>query len=677
MQKLHIVCALVMGALWSLPAPAFAHGGQYRGPDDVVPPDARNPGRPPTPRPPGNRPPNQPDKPQTGDPRFTPPPGPSGRPQTGSDRNPTRTPRGVDPGPDLTKWQYWWEFNKDPYLNLKEAVHSLGVVSGSDLHYMGKGASLGRDTLRPSTSDILERVLPGLQRMIDGTTQRDIVSAAMVAMAKIGADHPARNIRILDVFRARLRVDDQEVRETAALAMGISQMPAAVADLTALAQDSAEGRRLTDRGEVDDRTRAFACHGLGLIAHASSDVALKRRVLDAVRDLVTGERTQSRDLRVAAIQTLRLLRPDPDGSQEEQALHRDVLDLLWSYYDREVGPGEQIIQAHVPAALAGLLGRGASPAHARAKARFRADLQPAEGRRVGANLMQSAALALGQTCTPQDARERESLLQAGRGARDAQTRYFALLALGQIGGEHARSELLQLYGRARESLEKPWLALALGVLAHHALLATGPGGEPDEEIGRALLAGLRDTANPEAAGATAVALGLARHAPAADVLLDSLAETRGKDELQGYLCIGLALLGEPRAVNPIRDIVAGAVRRPELLKQAAVALGRLGDKSVVDQLEAQLSAPDQNLAKFSAIATAYGFIGDQRTLEPLLRFLFDPSKTDLARAFAAAALGSVADKELLPWNSKIAVGLNYRAAVETLTNQVNGILDIL
>jgi hypothetical protein len=50
-----------------------------------------------------------------------------------------------------------------------------------------------------------------------------------------------------------------------------------------------------------------------------------------------------------------------------------------------------------------------------------------------------------------------------------------------------------------------------------------------------------------------------------------------------------------------------------------------------------------------------------------------------ARGFAAAALGIVADKEALPWNSKIAADLNYRAATETLTsvNTGTGILDIL
>ena len=47
------------------------------------------------------------------------------------------------------------------------------------------------------------------------------------------------------------------------------------------------------------------------------------------------------------------------------------------------------------------------------------------------------------------------------------------------------------------------------------------------------------------------------------------------------------------------------------------------------------------------------------------------------RAFAAVALGGIADKEDLPWNSKIGSNTNYRAAVETLTNRQTGVLDIL
>jgi len=42
------------------------------------------------------------------------------------------------------------------------------------------------------------------------------------------------------------------------------------------------------------------------------------------------------------------------------------------------------------------------------------------------------------------------------------------------------------------------------------------------------------------------------------------------------------------------------------------------------------------------------------------------------------ALGIVADKEPLPWNSKISTNINYRANTTTLTgDNGTGILDIL
>ena len=72
-----------------------------------------------------------------------------------------------------------------------------------------------------------------------------------------------------------------------------------------------------------------------------------------------------------------------------------------------------------------------------------------------------------------------------------------------------------------------------------------------------------------------------------------------------------------------------------------------------------------------------GFIGDKRSIQPLKDLLFDDKLSDLSRAFAAVALGGVADKQPLPWNSAIGVNMNYRAAVETLTNSQTGILDIL
>ena len=163
----------------------------------------------------------------------------------------------------------------------------------------------------------------------------------------------------------------------------------------------------------------------------------------------------------------------------------------------------------------------------------------------------------------------------------------------------------------------------------------------------------------------------------ADKLRELMKENQAKEDMAGYCAIGLALMNDTRSIEDIREVVDGASRRFSLLQQAAIALGKLGDKGVADLLQKKLTDGEPNLAKLSAIASAIGFIGDKRTIKPLKDLLFDTKLGDLSRAFAAVALGGVSDKENLPWNSKISSNMNYRAAVETLTNQQSGILDIL
>ena len=54
----------------------------------------------------------------------------------------------------------------------------------------------------------------------------------------------------------------------------------------------------------------------------------------------------------------------------------------------------------------------------------------------------------------------------------------------------------------------------------------------------------------------------------------------------------------------------------------------------------------------------------------------DEDQQPLARARAVEALGMVADKELLPWSSKLSRNLNYLANPTTLTSPEGwGILD--
>ena len=267
-----------------------------------------------------------------------------------------------------------------------------------------------------------------------------------------------------------------------------------------------------------------------------------------------------------------------------------------------------------------------------------------------------------------------ALLDYYRTGKDRQTRYFSLMALAQIGGDANRAALLKVFDRAKH-LDRPWAAIALGVLAFHRMDAAAA--TPDLTLGRALHAALKREASPENRGAIAVALGLSRHRDAGATMRELLRKHAHQDELAGYLCIGLALMNDTESIEQIDALVRTSVRRPERLKQAAIALGKLGDFRVSDTLRSLLAGQDRNVAKLSAVSTAIGFIGDRRSLSPLTDALFDEDLTELSRAFVAVSLGSIGDLNDLPWNTKISSDLNYRAAVETLTNRVSGILDIL
>ena len=683
--------SLLLGAIFAITTTEinattyFApHGGQYRGPGDVVPPNpGGGGGRTPGPRGPSTPGPNGPNTPGPFGPTTPGPAGPNtpGPSAPGSSAGPTTGPRGVPIGIDLTKWQFWWEFNKDPYLNLKDAIHASLVTTGSDEFFMGGSRRAeGKNTLKPSESVIIRSVLPALKRAMDATDQRDIVSSCLVAMAKIGKNHPTFNI--LDEMKSRLSSRDQEIRETAALAMGISQMQEALEYLPDLALDTSHGRKLVDRVSVDNRTRSFACYGLGLIAHSTENSDVKRKcyeVLSGVLKDSTARGVVDRNIPVAAINAIRLVNPNTEDNEKDKQLLIDCVSTLFTYYSKKVGPGEQMIQAHVPPAIAQLLGRNGDKDNM-FKDVFVKELNT-RGR--AREIYQSSVIALGMlTHAPEDKKSHkvysDKLLQYFKLGKDPQTRNFALMALGKIGGNYNRNNLLIAFDKGSKAMVKPWAAVALGILAYNEAHAKGKYATVDEMIGRTLYKSMEEIKNDETLSAIAIALGLCKYQESADSLESLLLRYKQRDELAGYLCVSLALMGNDRSIDNIRNIVKISIRRPSLLQQAAVALGKLGDKDVTVDLQKMLEANHMNnVAKLSAIASALGYIGDRRTIGPLVKMLHNESITPLSRAFAAVALGGVADKESLPWNSKIAVDMNYRAAVETLTNQVSGILDIL
>jgi HEAT repeat protein len=569
----------------------------------------------------------------------------------------------------------WWEFNKDELL--PPAQPDRGPVSGSDEFFLGeRRSSTGHDHVRPSAIDRRDRIAPALAAALQDTENRDVVTACLVALAKVGFDPPG--LVLSDLIRPHLRAKDQEVRETAALALGIAGKAIAQPHVMALLADTSEGRKLAGGldDEVPDRTRTFAAWSLGLLA-GSADAAHKKSARDLLVQHLQDPEERSRDLRVGLVHGLGLLAPARSvHAGGDKLLVWQVVGELWKFHQRDLGKGNQLVQAHAPIAIARLLGRGVTPEHERAKTQLVADLSDADRSH---HVRQSAALALGTLCLPRevcaaDGDRSAALQRCYQRATDQLTRSFAVIALGRIGGADNRSALLSLHSGANKVIEKPWTALALGLIARES--ARQDGGAVDREVGELLLSDLRSIENDDAQSAFALAIGLCGHREAAPVLLELLRDSGRKDTLAGYLAVALAMLGHAEARDDLMRLMEDSLRRPFVLQQCALALGRLGDARTVPTLLGMLGQT-QSTATLSAVAMALSTIKDRRSIDPLIAALRDSERTWLARAFAAAALGGVGDKDELPWNAAIARDMNYAAAVDTLTNGSTGVLDIL
>lgn len=581
---------------------------------------------------------------------------------------PGRTgPRGMPLEDDETTWPRWWDLNGDDFLGQGLANTPQ---TGADTFYLGtrRREQGGRRRL-PDARVIETSVLPALRAALAGSNDRELGAACLLALARIGAQRAP--FALGEVFVAYLTAPDQVVRETAALALGLAGGRDGYRQslLASLAADDEVGRRLAG-GPVRERTRAFAAYGLGLAANATDSVAAKERAFAALAALL--EVDAGREVKVAALHAIGLLQLD-GRAYGEVRLQQQALETLADFLRRDVVGTERIVQAHCPTAMARLLPRGSALAR-RYAAVFAAELAGrSRTERHDHMVAQSCALALGRIVAADgaaddtDAPFRQTLLDTWRGHKDPQTRYFAMLALGRIGGDGTRELLLREFDRANRTQQKPWCALALGLLAHERAV-------PDRLLVDTLTAALRANKEPGLCGALAVALGLARATEAAPLLRERLLANQQQDQLAAHLCDALALLGDGQSVGVLRQVLDGAKRRPELLEAAATALGRLGDGEVGSRLAAMLAA-DGSHEERAAAARALALVGDERVLPALLATLASPAAADGVRAHAATVLGAIADARQKPWCQPLASDANYRAAVATLTDRSSGVLD--
>lgn len=638
--------------------------------------------------------------------------GPGGAVRTGAGRSPAGPVAGPSAGPagpvsasapvasqpgsfsmeDAVNWDHWWHHNRDAFLDLRRAVHTSSPLTGRDDWFLGHGETFDDSiSLRPTEEQIRGTVVPALLAALRDERSNDVLTGALVALAKIGdGAHQPRSGGLADTFLPFLMDSSQEVSETAALALGILGNPAGVEPLVRLLRDDERGSALVGRGEVPVRTRAFAAYGLGLIgAHTEMDAVREWTARALVDAIVEGKTEASDEIEAAAVIALGLARLDFRPSEvpsrsNSMAYREDQVRFLLELFGDERRTRTRV-RAHAPRSLVRLV-EGAPESLRREVVQALMGplaVRSSEPREV----RQACALALGALGRADDAdREVRSTLERAVQNGDELTSRFALIALARVaarpgldgstaGYAEVRKRMLKWLassGRG-QSMLRPWAALALGQLER---TRAERGELPHSDVVQALRDALEETRRPYEAGAYCLALGLVRDPSGSEAVFETF-ERFADDETRGYAAVALGLMGEWKAAEKLRETVRGARYRPSLLSQSATGLALLGDKDIVPEL-ISLLGDARGLSSQASLASALGRIGDKRSIDPLVEMLKDREKTSLARGFAAVALGIVAEKELLPWNAKIAADVHYAAGTVTLTDPTGaGVLDIL
>ena len=408
--------------------------------------------------------------------------------------------------PDATVWQLWWGYNNAVYVDIKGAVHSSDLLGGSAAFFLGRSAPGGAsDRVVPSREVIEGRVVPALLSVLATERDADMVTGALVALAKIGeVGGPTSTSERISAFLAD---PNQEIAETAAISLGILADAGSVPVLSDLLFDRERARELVRKTEVPWRTRAFAAYGLGLIGHRVADEPLREGIVRTLLQALEAEEVlglATPDVAVACITALGIVPLStevPAAGVGESGRMREIDALL--AFGRRKEPSH-FVRAHVPTALSRLL-QGVPRSWGQTRRVCGAWLEDLRAEGVPRPIQQSSVLALGRVGVPGDApidREiRAALLAASRGSPNVEVRRFALIALAQIGSraaavageqEVAAAIRAHLTGLLAEGAvgERAWAALALGVLGR------GASEEVERETDERLVAALAEARAP-------------------------------------------------------------------------------------------------------------------------------------------------------------------------------------
>ncbi len=695
MKRIVLTATGVVLAMGIFALPALAHGGQFRGPGDGVPPGLREPSDPtPPPPPPPSGPPTTP-TPTT--PSSTPTPATpttptTAPPPTTTPTSPTHQPRTSQPS--FEDWTFWYHNNKADIEELKSRLYK---VRGSDnpLFHTGDETDSGRTAAtRMTQKKVQDAIIPALLWAMDpkNSGYQDTESAAYIALAKVATD--LEQIKLIEDGLDKDKKHDVIVQESAALALGLLRRADPAKQFTARDLDNVRTFlfKVFEDKDYKTRTRGFAVVAIGLLGdqptgsgdYANDVDAAARATTKHLFDLLQ-EKYADENLAVGLLMAI--------GLQPHTSVDKDQRDAL----------AEAAVKGRLYKDNVSELTR-AYAAHTLGQIGTITDIKVLETvlttrRGMGKNIQRSAAIGLGLLGRLVSGSDRvdtaKILLDTVKKSKDPSTTNFGIISLAYliiddiqtqttdvVGNTTADEKLLELAEKGNY-MERPFGALALALI----LRAMPDDLEIDryqqfkEEALKVLRAGVAEgKGDKKTQAAFCTAVGIAHDDRSREALRQIVDDKKEDKMLRGYACLGLGLIGLP--TKEITQSIADAMRErssEDLRRQSAVALGLLGPTTVggTGKTAIELLLEELKEAKSQAhkgqVVLALASIGNEKAVDPLVEILKSKSEQDLTRALACAGLGLIGDLEWIPSLARASTNVNYRAS----TDLVNELLSIL
>ncbi len=644
---------IALGLLILLADVLFPCGGNYRGPGGTVPPNNQPPGSPspvpspapsPSPAPapaPTPAPTPTPDPSPTPAPALTPsgasaptPAGGAARPGGSGVTRRTKTAKVTS----FEDWDFWWGFNKESFLNLKESLYKKGIQSESSEFFFGRRTRKdSTDTTRPSREYVRMHLIPKLVKALKAD-HFDLRDSSALALGKVGEAPEVQPL--VDLFDDKVK----SVRENAVIALGLLGVKEAVSPLLAVLEANQAGHKLRGR-EPEYRMRAFAASSLGLIGDNE-----KNEVKGLLMRLSTAPRI-NRNISVNCAISLGLLIGDNLYVNDVIAHLRKIV---------KSGQYDDWVRAHAGTALG--------------KIHWKNGLMPDAGtlellartirRDKSSHVRRSAVISLGLLIEDPD--ENPDLLKLLCAeyvrAKDNQCRNFAAIALGQIGGDVPFKILRDGVVKDRGQ-RQAYAGLGLAILCENVR------GEKEWEERHAnglnaLRVAFERTKNPQIRGGLAIAMGIARDGTAGPLLLEAMKKSQDIN-LRGYLAIALGMINHTSSVEYLTQVLKNSDNIPLLKQQTAIGLGLMGTREIIVPLVKSLKSTSSSYVLCS-VTQALGYIGDRTALDSLIEIMENPKNQNLTRGFAAIAMGTICEDEIVPVITAIASNHNYLTSTEAL-----------